>query len=310
MRIRLLGRTPPRRLALRVVAAVVIAAVLGCDRGGDGAHIVSQDENDIRVGRQTIRCGVPEASPETIAAIQQVVQTQRTLRALGAEPVKDQIIIPVAVHVIALNGSVGNLSDGAIAGQIAVLNERYAAAGTPFQFSVVSLDRAVDPVGAVMGPGSSEEVSVKSALHVGGPETLNLYFASPPDGTLGFATFPWDVGVNLALDGVVLAFQTVPNGEFPPYNLGVTAVHEVGHWLGLLHTFQGGCSTDNDLIADTPEEQAPAFGCAVGRNSCLFSGGDDPVHNYMDYSDDACLTEFTPHQLDRMVTLSAVYRGL
>jgi hypothetical protein len=214
--------------------------------------------------------------------------------------------IPVAFHVIRKGTSVaeGNVPQSQINDQIAVLNDAFGGdtggADTSFEFTLSSTDRTTNKRWFDgLEPGKSAEEHMKEKLRVGGADTLNIYSANLGGGLLGWATFPWEYANDPEMDGVVILFSSVPGGGAVPYDLGDTATHEVGHWLGLFHTFQGGCGRTGDLVADTPAEAAPAFGCPVGLNTCTAPGA-DPITNFMDYTDDICMFEFTPGQATRM----------
>lgn len=212
--------------------------------------------------------------------------------------------IDVYFHVIT-DGTKGNVSDAMIANQISVLNSAYA--GTGFSYVLRATTRTNNPTwynGLVQG---SNELAMKAALRQGDKGDLNLYSANLGGGLLGWATFPKaNPGTE---DGVVLLDQSLPGGTAAPYNLGDTATHEVGHWLGLYHTFQGGCSGSGDYVADTAPERSPAYGCPTGLDSCKKDKLADPIHNFMDYSDDACMFEFTAGQVTRMQNAWATNRA-
>ena len=204
------------------------------------------------------------------------------------------------------SGAGGVVSSRQIADQIAVLDGAYV----DFAFWLVATDDANDTAWYTATPGSSAERAMKTALHRGGASDLNLYTNNMGQGLLGWATFPWDYASKPSQDGVVILYTTLPGGSEAPYNEGDTATHEVGHWFGLYHTFQGGCTKTGDAIADTAAEKSAAFGCPEGRDTCVGkrNPGVDPIHNFMDYTDDACMFELSPGQEVRADQVFTAYR--
>ncbi len=216
------------------------------------------------------------------------------------------INVNVYVHVIKGNDDKGAVSNRIIERQIHVMNRAFGghtaprAHSTPFRFRLTSIDRTTNPTWYRHYPGSQAEKAMKQALHQGDARDLNLYTANPrPGNLLGYATFPQTYDNHPLLDGVVINRESMPGGSFGPFGKGDTATHEVGHWLGLYHTFQGGCGNRNDYVADTPKEQTPSSGCPRGKDTCP-SNGKDPIHNFMDYSTDPCINLFTKGQANRM----------
>ena len=216
----------------------------------------------------------------------------------------------VYVHVIQTASGQGGATEQQVSRQIKVLNDAYAASG--FQFALISTDYSLNDAWSTAGPGTTAERDMKAALHQGSADDLNLYISNPGDSLLGWATFPSSYSSAPSKDGVVVLDESLPGGDADPYNLGDTATHEVGHWLGLYHTFQGGCAkqgdTGGDLVSDTPAEKSPAFGCPTGRDTCVGVAGLDPITNFMDYTDDKCMFVFSSGQTARMQASFMAYR--
>jgi len=230
-----------------------------------------------------------------------------------AERATGSVAVPIWVHVINKGTGIanGDLPQSQIDAQLNVLNQAYANTGSPFFFTLAGVDRTTNATWYTMTPGSQAERNAKNALRKGGPGTLNLYMANIGQGLLGWATFPQDYAANPKMDGVVILTASVPGGSAVPYNEGDTATHEIGHWLGLYHTFQGGCTKQNDQVSDTPAERSAAFGCPIGRDTCSrrSQAGVDPITNFMDYTDDACMNAFSGGQVSRMDSLHQQYRS-
>jgi hypothetical protein len=237
-------------------------------------------------------------------------------------------VIPVAFHIITDNKGVGDFPDAWLDAEIEVLNRTYGgrdyaghrvpdAANTGYTFYKASVDRTRSKAWFKMLPGSNAEYMAKLKLGINTASTLNVYTAGPGYGLLGWATFPWwySLPYGSIWDGVVVHWASMPGGPITNYNSGGTGVHEIGHWLGLFHTFQDGCAEQSepgcfisgDGVCDTPSQAQPNFGCPEGIDTCPAEGL-DPIHNYMNYTYDWCMNQFTPGQDARMDYMVATYR--
>ena len=272
------------------------------------------------------RCATEPISFERAQAVQDQLDIYRENQRLatGTEDLMrapGSVTIHVRWHVINNGtGTAGDIPQSWIDNQIAVLNAAYGGTApggsgfnTPFRFVLDGTDRTTNAAWYTASMGSSNEIAMKAALRQGDAATLNIYSWNLPGGLLGWATFPDSYGGNPTYDGVAVLYASLPGGSASPYNLGDTATHEVGHWLGLYHTFQGGCSksTKGDFVWDTRPEGSQTFGCPTTQRKCRnLARGYDPVENFMDYTDDFCMYKFTAGQANRADALVALYRGL
>ncbi|HXG58462.1 MAG TPA: zinc metalloprotease [Thermoanaerobaculia bacterium] len=266
-----------------------------------------------------LRCGTKHPTDEEAALIESYTRSMSAVRGGGATVDAIAATINVYVHVIYSSTGEGNISDTMIHNQIRVLNESFGGmtggVATRFQFNLVSIDRTQNDAWFVAEPGTTAEKQMKAALRRGGAADLNFYTNKPGGGLLGWATFPSSYASNPTDDGVVCLYSSLPGGSATNYNEGDTGTHEVGHWVGLYHTFQGGCNGNGDYVSDTPAERSAAYQCPIGRDTCAArkngtGAGEDPIHNFMDYTYDSCMYEFTAGQAARADQLMRTYRGI
>lgn len=242
--------------------------------------------------------GVVAREPSLNAAYEAMPASAR-----GKGGAKFRATVPVWFHVVT-DGQIGNVTQAQIDEQMNVLNLAfggfYGGVKSGFRFELAGVTRTDNAEWFYGGIDGSSERPMKRALHRGGFETLNVY-STTAGPYLGWAYLPGLPDSQLYLDGIVFDWasmvktSTEYEGE---YDLGMTLVHEAGHWVNLEHTFYGGCNAKGDYVDDTPAMKVPTNGCPAGKDTCS-APGLDPIHNYMDYSYDSCYREFTAGQVAR-----------
>lgn len=254
-----------------------------------------------------LRCGVKDLTPEEFAIAE--ADTKLKLQGLQAHEYAQGATINVYFHVITnAKGTQGKMSTSDLDAQIDVLNAAYAKGN--WVFKKAGTDETANDDWFTMTPGSRAETQAKTSLRKGSADDLNLYTANIGDGLLGWATFPKDYSKEPDMDGVVILYTSFPGGSANHYDEGDTGTHEVGHWMGLYHTFQGGCREigGGDGVDDTPAEKEANYGCPGTVDSCPDDAGNDPTTNFMDYVYDSCMNTFTTGQFNRITEQYTAYR--
>lgn len=256
------------------------------------------------LGGRDDRCGVEPPDPTTRASLSEKVRGAAWRVKTASQT--QQVRVPVFFHVIQVKGK-QPISKRQLNEQIRVLN----ADLNPYRISFSAAGGQVVKVDSIPGVRQIYELIVKPKLAKDPTQYLNFYVGPLLGGLLGYAAWPWNVKFKDKLDGVVISEDAVPGGGAKRFNTGRVAVHELGHWLGLYHTFQDGCSGSGDDIASTAAHPGPNRGCKPKSQWPKACNGQDivPYDNIMNYTSDRCRTTLTGEQVARIHLVTRLFRS-
>lgn len=258
-----------------------------------------------------------------------------------------QITIPVVVYVVHKStdvlGSGSNISDDQVISQIDAMNNYFQSYNINFCLATMAGNGPIIPLGGVQNtPGiihksnsnlsdhdvQTEQQSLVGLLHtdISPQKYLRIWVVNSINGlgnnVLGYSMFP---NSSYIFDGIVVRYDAFGDNTgcssncynlYQNYDKGKTLIHEFGHYMGLYHTFEGGCNSQalpcnehGDKVCDTPTVASANFTCFSGMDSCLQDIGQDDVTNFMDYGNDNCANHFSLGQIERIEASLLIYRS-
>lgn len=317
---------PPARASRMIKSVSVLALATFFFSGSATAQTSLRPQRQLATRSGPLRCLTPDRAATSNFASAPSDCSANSTTILPVYDPTDILEIPVVVHILHRTNGVGDITDFKVQTQINILNQDFeaitgsnGAAGTNsrIRFKLATTDPQGNATSGITRSANNnwynDTGNYWSSLSWDPTRYLNIY-TNQASGALGYVPYLPQTGpAGSSSDRVVILWtafgKNAPIG--PPYNKGRTTTHEVGHFLGLFHTFDSGCGTQSsclstgDLICDTERESSPTFGCPGNKSSCNSS---DPIANYMDYSDDLCMDNFTPQQSNRMRCTLMNYR--
>jgi hypothetical protein len=301
------------------------------------------------IGQTIVPCKTDEVFLESVKQFPELIKAREeaTQVSLSFKPNLQKKatvrIIPVVFHVIHKNG-LENISQTQINDAIRILNEDFRKkAGTnggtstdplatdfSYEFRLAQFNPNGQPsngVNRIYNLATDNAGNSQKALsYWDARKYLNVWVVSnianddPSSMILGYAQFPFQLNSQTSTDGIMCRADQYGIIEMANVSqAGRTVTHEVGHWVGLYHPFQGGCAggtantcqTQGDQVCDTPPVASATNGCPSSRNSCTNETTDknDLVRNYMDYANGNCMDMFTAGQKARADGQMATFRS-
>ncbi|MCG2612136.1 zinc-dependent metalloprotease [Flavobacterium sp. SM15] len=280
----------------------------------------------------------PQAK-EQLNWIDSQINSVKSYQGKDSTPPQASYTVPVVVYVVHDGTAATNISDTQVNSQLTALNQYFSNTGIKFCLATRAGSGTQVPMnsgGVQSTPGiihiqnstltnhetATEQAQLMATAHssITKEKFLRIWVVNTIDGGLpGVLGYAWFPGAQTH-DGIVIRANVFGNGSanlLPSFDQGKTLVHEVGHYLGLYHTFEAGCSAstgdcsqDGDKVCDTPKASAPNYHCETGTNSCPeFPAVVDDISNYMDYGDNYCADHFSAGQIQRMQSLVSLYRS-